>query len=152
MLVPRNLSASSLQSTKEASGFWHQGQLLVLGKYGICVAAWSPTAWRRPSMSSASIWEPSSQGPISSGFRVVGIQLWRPSGPIDPSYALRVPSAAMNSITFSVSSRFALLQRALFAALLGTSPVALLAQCTTTNATSCQCRTSGQTNCDLLPD
>lgn len=58
----------------------------------------------------------------------------------------------MNNNTVSVSSRFALLQRALFAALLGTSPLALLAQCTTTNATSCQCRTSGQTNCDLLPD
>ncbi|MBK6831591.1 MAG: hypothetical protein IPG92_13020 [Flavobacteriales bacterium] len=28
----------------------------------------------------------------------------------------------------------------------------LLAQCSTTNATSCVCRTSGQTNCQLLPD
>ena len=27
-----------------------------------------------------------------------------------------------------------------------------LAQCTTTNATSCVCATSGSTNCDLLPD
>ncbi len=26
------------------------------------------------------------------------------------------------------------------------------AQCTTTNATTCQCETQGQTNCDLLPD
>ena len=25
-------------------------------------------------------------------------------------------------------------------------------QCSTTNATTCQCRTVGQTNCDLLPD
>jgi len=28
----------------------------------------------------------------------------------------------------------------------------LLAQCTLTNATSCVCETTGQTNCDLLPD
>ena len=27
-----------------------------------------------------------------------------------------------------------------------------VAQCSTSNATSCQCRTSGQSNCDLLPD
>ena len=28
----------------------------------------------------------------------------------------------------------------------------LVAQCTTTNATSCQCQNTSQTNCDLLPD
>ncbi|MFM7767165.1 MAG: proprotein convertase P-domain-containing protein [Bacteroidota bacterium] len=31
-------------------------------------------------------------------------------------------------------------------------PFTGLAQCTTTNATSCQCLTPGSTNCDLLPD
>jgi len=31
-------------------------------------------------------------------------------------------------------------------------PQALYAQCTTTNATSCQCLTPGSINCDLLPD
>ncbi|HTF02914.1 MAG TPA: hypothetical protein VK826_02780 [Bacteroidia bacterium] len=30
--------------------------------------------------------------------------------------------------------------------------LAASAQCTTTNATSCQCDSAAQTNCDLLPD
>ena len=32
------------------------------------------------------------------------------------------------------------------------TPVGLNAQCTTTNATGCSCKTLGSTNCDLLPD
>lgn len=36
--------------------------------------------------------------------------------------------------------------------LVATGPYRVLAQCTTTNATTCQCRTAGQTNCELLPD
>lgn len=32
------------------------------------------------------------------------------------------------------------------------APFLAAAQCTTTNATSCQCQTSSQTDCDLLPD
>lgn len=31
-------------------------------------------------------------------------------------------------------------------------PVFTWAQCTTTNATACQCKDPGQTDCDLLPD
>ena len=36
--------------------------------------------------------------------------------------------------------------------LLALLPAISLAQCTTTNATGCQCETPGSTNCDLLPD
>ncbi|WKZ66947.1 MAG: hypothetical protein QY325_03245 [Flavobacteriales bacterium] len=32
------------------------------------------------------------------------------------------------------------------------APTRSAAQCTTTNATTCQCKTAGQTNCELLPD
>ena len=41
----------------------------------------------------------------------------------------------------------------LFTGIISLLPVSItLAQCTTTNATSCVCETPGQTNCDLLPD
>jgi len=44
-----------------------------------------------------------------------------------------------------------MLKRILFLAAI-CLPFSGLAQCTTTNATSCQCLTAGSTNCDLLPD
>lgn len=45
------------------------------------------------------------------------------------------------------------MKKSLFAfALFFCVPNALMAQCTTTNATSCQCLTPGSINCDLLPD
>ena len=37
-------------------------------------------------------------------------------------------------------------------AIVGQSSYELLAQCTTSNATGCVCRNTGQTNCQLLPD
>ena len=39
-----------------------------------------------------------------------------------------------------------------FLCAMGAGATPVMAQCTTTNATTCQCETAGQTNCDLMPD